>query len=55
MAFTTVIILVFGATLSTADADEKFYTRIIQIACACSYVVFATITATPLIKKITQT
>ena len=55
MAFTTVIILVFGTTLSTADADEKFYTRIIQIACACSYVVFATITATPLIKKITQT
>lgn len=55
MAFTTVIILVFGATLSTADADEKFYTRIVQIACACSYVVFATITAKPLIKKITQT
>lgn len=55
MAFTTVIILVFGATLSTADADEKFYTRIAQIACACSYVVFATIATTPLIKKITQT
>ena len=54
MAFTTVIILVFGATLSSADADEKFYTRIIQIACACSYVVFATIAATPLIKRITQ-
>ncbi|WP_114326942.1 DUF2955 domain-containing protein [Candidatus Colwellia aromaticivorans] len=54
MAFTTVIILVFGATLSTSDADEKFYTRIVQIACACSYVVFATVVASPLIKKITQ-
>jgi hypothetical protein len=54
MAFTTVIILIFGATLSSADADEKFYTRIVQIACACSYVVFATIAANPLIKKISQ-
>lgn len=54
MAFTTVIILVFGATLSTADADEKFYTRIIQIALACGYVVLATFMANPLIKKITQ-
>ena len=54
MAFSTVIILIFGATLSTADADEKFYTRIIQIGCACSYVIFATIAASPLIKKIAQ-
>lgn len=54
MAFSTVIILIFGATLSTADADEKFYTRIIQIGLACSYVIFATIAANPLIKKIAQ-
>lgn len=52
MAFSTVIILIFGAILSTADADEKFYTRIMQIACACGYVIFATIAANPLIKKI---
>ena len=54
MAFSTVIILIFGATLSTADADEKFYTRIIQIGLACSYIIFATIAANPLIKKIAQ-
>jgi hypothetical protein len=54
MAFTTVIILVFGATLSTADADEKFYTRIFQIGCACTYVIFVTIAANPLIIKISK-
>lgn len=55
MAFSTVIILIFGAILSTADADEKFYTRIIQIGCACAYVIFATIAASPIIKKISNT
>ncbi len=54
MAFSTIIILIFGATLSAADADEKFYTRIVQIGCACGYVIFATIAASPLIKKIAR-
>lgn len=54
MALSTVIILVSSATMGNADADEKFYTRIIQIACACSYVILATIAAMPLIKKITH-
>ena len=54
MAFSTLIILIFSSILSTADADEKFYTRIVQIACACGYVIFATIAASPIIKKITS-
>ena len=54
MAFTTVIILIFGATSGTADADEKFYTRIFQIGCACAYIVVVTIAANPIIKKISQ-
>ena len=54
MALGTVIILVSSATLGNADADEKFYTRILQIAAACFYIIFSTIAATPLIKKISE-
>lgn len=54
MAFSTLIVLISGATSGDSDVDEKFYTRIIQIACACFYVVFATILASPLIKKMSQ-
>ena len=52
MAFSTVIILISSATSSDADANEKFYIRLLQIAAACGYVVFATIIAMPWIKKI---
>lgn len=44
MALSTVIILISSATMGASNADEKFYTRIIQIACACSYIVFVTST-----------
>ena len=54
MALSTIIILISSATMGAADADAKFYTRIAQIACACSYVILATIAANPLIKKITN-
>jgi len=54
MAFSTVIILISSATSSDADANEKFYTRLFQIAAACAYVVFATILAMPWIKKISM-
>ena len=54
MALGTVIILVASASSGAADADEKFYARIIQIACACGYIVFATILANPLLKKLSQ-
>ena len=54
MALSTIIILISSATMGAADADAKFYTRIVQIACACSYVILATIAANPLIKKITN-
>ena len=54
MALGTIIILISSATMGDADASEKFYTRIFQIACACFYVIFATIVANPLIKKISR-
>ncbi|TKB47075.1 DUF2955 domain-containing protein [Thalassotalea mangrovi] len=47
MAMTTVIILVSSATLGNADADEKFYMRIIQVAAACGYIIFATTLTRP--------
>jgi hypothetical protein len=55
MAFGTVIILIASASSGAADADEKFYARIMQIACACGYIIFATILANPLLKKLSQT
>lgn len=54
MAFTTVIILVSGATSSDADASDKFLIRLFQIACACSYVILATAAALPWIKRISE-
>jgi uncharacterized membrane protein YccC len=54
MAFSTVIILISSATLGSSDAEGTFYTRIVQIACACFYVIFATVLASPWIKKISQ-
>lgn len=54
MALGTVIILVSSATLGNADADEKFYTRIFQIAAACFYIIFTMIVASPLIEKISK-
>ena len=54
MALGTVIILVASASSGAADADEKFYARIIQIGCACGYIVFATVLANPLLKKLSQ-
>ncbi|MGB0937041.1 MAG: DUF2955 domain-containing protein [Colwellia sp.] len=54
MALGTVIILVSSATLGDADASEKFYTRIFQIAAACFYIIFTTIAATPIIEKISK-
>jgi hypothetical protein len=52
MALTTVIILLASSTLGEGDAGESFYTRIIQIGLACSYIVFATMATSPLFKKI---
>ncbi|TLU66751.1 DUF2955 domain-containing protein [Thalassotalea litorea] len=55
MAMTTVIILVSSATLGNADADEKFYTRLIQVAMACGYIIFATTLTRPYLNKIQAT
>ena len=56
MALGTVIILIASASASAgaADADEKFYTRIAQIACACAYIIFTTILANPILKKLSK-
>ncbi|MFD2167723.1 DUF2955 domain-containing protein [Thalassotalea euphylliae] len=52
MALTTVFILIATASLSESDVDTKFYTRIIQLAIACGYIVIATIIYHPLLQKI---
>ncbi|MEW6997709.1 DUF2955 domain-containing protein [Colwelliaceae bacterium BS250] len=52
MAFTTVIVLIANGTLGDASAGEKFYTRIIQIGCACGYVIFATYITRPWLSQI---
>lgn len=54
MALGTIIILIASASSGAADADEKFYARIMQIGCACGYIIFATILANPLLKKLSQ-
>ncbi len=54
MALGTVIILIASASSGAADADEKFYTRIAQIACACGYIIFTSILANPALKKLSQ-
>ncbi|MBU2891714.1 DUF2955 domain-containing protein [Colwellia sp. D2M02] len=52
MALGTTIILISSASAGASDADEKFYVRIMQIAFACSYIVFATVLANPLLQKL---
>ncbi|SES66403.1 DUF2955 domain-containing protein [Thalassotalea agarivorans] len=41
MALTTMIIIVSGASLGDGGASSKFYTRLGQIALACTYIIFA--------------
>lgn len=55
IALGTVIILIAGASSGASDADEKFYTRIAQIACACGYIIFTTILANPTLKRLSKT
>lgn len=52
IAITTVIVLISMASLTQAEVDEKFLTRIVQMACACFYIIMATTITHPLLMKI---